>query len=59
MLGGIVPQPHQDTFPFGGQPLAEPGEKGRRDVTHGPDGGQTTPPHLVGKAQYPVGMLVL
>jgi len=34
--GGIVPQQHQDTLPLGGQPLAEPGEKGRRDMAHGP-----------------------
>jgi hypothetical protein len=30
--GGLVPQQHQDLFPRGGQPLAEPGEKGGRHM---------------------------
>ncbi len=34
--GGIVPQQHQDAFLLGRQPLAEPGEKGGRDMTDRP-----------------------
>lgn len=32
--GGMVPQPPPDPFPLDGQPLAEPGKKGGRDVAH-------------------------
>jgi hypothetical protein len=35
MPGGLVPHAYEDPFPLGGEPLAEPGEQGRRDVTHG------------------------
>jgi hypothetical protein len=34
--GGIVPQQNQDAFLLGRQPLAEPGEKGGRDMTDRP-----------------------